>query len=503
MRAVSDQKLNKIEEIKAEKDPFDIAGEIARFANEGWEAIPDDDKERLKWRGVFFRKQTPGHFMMRLRSSNGLMNSEQFRVIARISEKFGPGHADITTRQQIQLRGVAIDRVEDIWRRLEDVGLHSRQTGMDNVRGVMGCPAAGLTPKELFDASAVVRQFDEIIVGNREFTNLPRKFNVTITGCCENCTHGEAQDISLTPAFKEMGGEKIKGFNVAVGGKMGSGGYTVATPLDVFVLPEEAAELCANITRVFRDNGSRGNRKKNRLAFLIQEWGAEKFRTELENRTGSPLVTAGEDARDKKAKNPHVGIFRQKEADLNYAGLVVPVGRITSRQLSEAARLADDYGSGDIRLTPSQNIIIAGIPDARVGDFTQEPLLKELRYDPPEVIRGMVSCTGIDYCHFATIETKEHAIELGKQLENQVGQTLPVTIHWSGCPNACGNHAAADIGLLGKKARRGKEVVDAVDVFLKGKTGPDSKVPQKLLENVPCDELPELLSRVVPYITRK
>ncbi|MBI2132788.1 MAG: ferredoxin--nitrite reductase, partial [Candidatus Tectomicrobia bacterium] len=204
MHTSAGQKLNKIEEIKAAKDPFDIGDEIPQFAREGWESISEDDRERLKWRGVFFRKQTPGHFMMRLRMSGGKTGSEQFRAIARISREFGPGYADITTRQQIQLRGFIIDRVEEIWERLGRVGLHSRQTGMDNVRGVMGCPAAGLTPPELLDASPVIRRFTDILVGDRAYTNLPRKFNVTITGCTENCTHGESQDISLTPAVKEI-----------------------------------------------------------------------------------------------------------------------------------------------------------------------------------------------------------------------------------------------------------------------------------------------------------
>lgn len=499
----SGQKLNKIEEIKAAKDPFDIAEEIPRFAREGWESIPDDDRERLKWRGVFFRKQTPGHFMMRLRMSGGRTGSEQLRTIARISREFGPGYADITTRQQIQLRGFTIDRVEEIWKRLEKVGLHSRQTGMDNVRGVMGCPVAGLGPAELLDASPVIRRFTGMLVGSRAYTNLPRKFNVTITGCTENCTHGEAQDISLTPAVKGAGGEMVKGFNVAAGGKMGSGGYTVATPLDVFVLPDEAAEICGRITLLFRDHGSRGPRHKNRLAFLIGEWGAEKFRRELEARANRALPAAGEDARDPKAKTDHTGVFRQRQEGLNYVGLVVPVGRITSGQMDETARVADAYGNGDIRLTAGQNLIIANIPDKKIGDLTQEPLLQELRYDPPECVRGMVSCTGIDYCHFATIETKGHALDLSRYLEKNVGPTGPITIHWSGCPNACGNHAAADIGLLGKKTRRGKETVDAVDVFVKGKTGPAPTVPLKLLENIPCDELPEALARIVPYITRK
>lgn len=499
----NEAKLNKIEKIKAEKDPLDIVHDIPSFAQEGWETISEDDKERLKWRGVFFRKQTPGHFMMRLRIPNGITNSSQIRVIAEISREFGPGYADMTTRQQIQIRGFTIDRVEEIWKRLEEVGLGSQQTGLDNIRGVMGCPAAGLTPNELFDASPVVQQYTQMFMGNRDYTNLPRKFNVTITACTDNCTHGEAQDLSLTPAVKEVDGEEVKGFNVSVGGKMGSGGYRIASPLDVFVLSEEAAELCSQITHLFRDHGSRGNRKKNRLAFLIEEWGAGKFREELENRAGRSYLTAGTDARDKKRKTDHTGIFRQKQAGLNYVGLVVPVGRITSKQMLDVARLADTYGSGRIRLTPGQNLIISDIPDPRLGDFIEEPLLQELRYDPPEVVRGMVSCTGIDYCHFATIETKDYALKLGRILEEKVGRTEPLSIHWSGCPNGCGNHGMADIGLLGKKSRRNGETIDAVDVFVNGKSGPRAKQPLRVLENVPCDDLPRVLSEIIPHLTRK
>ncbi len=227
--------MNKIEEYKKEKDGLDILSDVPRYAKEGWEAITEGDKERLKWAGVFFRRQTPGNFMMRVRMPNGMSSAEQFRTIAQISEEFGKGFADITTRQQIQLRWFKIEHVPEIWRRLEAVDLVSLQTGMDNIRNVVGCPVAGLTPGELFDASPVARQFTDMFVGNREYTNLPRKFNVTITACKENCSHAESQDIALTPATKEIEGASVKGFNVAVGGKMGSGGYRMASPLDLFV----------------------------------------------------------------------------------------------------------------------------------------------------------------------------------------------------------------------------------------------------------------------------
>ena len=495
-------KLHPAEALKREKNGLEVVDDIPHYVRNGWESIPPEKRDRLKWVGVFYRRQTPGAFMMRLRMSSGFSNAAQFRTIASISEVHGPGFVDLTTRQQIQLRGFTIENVQNIWNQLEEVGLNSLQTGFDNIRGVIGCPVAGLTPNELFDASPVAKKYTDIIVGNKEFTDIPRKFNVGITGCLDNCTHAASQDIALTPAMKEIDGQETKGFNVFVGGKMGSGGYTPAEDLDVFVLPEDAAELCAEITLIFRDHGPRTVRNKSRMAFLIADWGVEKFRKELESRSPKTLLPAGKDMRGKK-KTDHMGIFSQKQKNLNYVGLVVPVGRITTVQLYEVARLADQYGSGEIRLTQGQNLIIPNVPDAKIGELTAEPLLQELRYDPSEVMRGMVSCTGIDYCHFSLIETKERAMEAIRHLEAKLGNTKPLTVHWSGCPNGCGNHAAADIGLLGKKTKIDGVVTDAVDVFVKGDAGPNPKIGAKLLENVPCDDLPQVLEGLVPYLSRK
>ena len=269
-------KINAAEVLKREKNGLEVINDIPNYIRDGWESIPANERDRLKWVGVFYRKQTPGAFMMRLRMSSGFSNAEQFRAIAEISEANGPGFVDFTTRQQIQIRGFTIENVQHIWNRLEEVGLGSLQTGFDNIRGVIGCPVAGLTPNELFDASPIGREFTKLIVGNKEFTDIPRKFNVGIIGCLDNCTHTASQDIALTPAVKEIDGQEMKGFNVAVGGKMGSGGYTVAQALDVFVIPEEASVLCGDITLIFRDHGPRTARNKSRLAFLIADWGIEK-----------------------------------------------------------------------------------------------------------------------------------------------------------------------------------------------------------------------------------
>ena len=490
--------MNKIEEYKKEKDGLDVLHDIPRYAAEGWQTITEGDKERLKWTGVFFRRQTPGNFMMRVRMANGMITATQLRTLAEISREFGKGFADITTRQQLQLRWFTIHDVPEIWERLKSVGLITLQTGMDNIRGVIGCPAAGLTPNELFDASPVVKEFTQLFVGNREYTNLPRKFNVTITACKEACTHAEAQDIALTPATKEINGEEVKGFNVAVGGKMGSGGFRIASPLDLFVTPDEAAAVCSHIVFIFRDHGARELRTKARLAFLIESWGVAKFRSELERRVDRPLASAGKDQRAPKHTD-HVGVFRQKQTGLNYVGLVVPVGRVTSEQMLQVAELAENYGNGQLRLTVGQNLIIPNVPDAKVGELTTEPVLQELRYDPSEVMRGLVSCTGMDYCHFALIETKGWALKTARALETKLGKTQPLRMHWSGCPAGCGNHAVADIGLLGKNIKVNGEVVEAVDVFAGGAAGCEPNFPVKIMEDVPCEDLPDVIAGLAKH----
>ena len=501
--AATEITLNKIERYKREKDGLDVEGDIERFIRDGWEAIDDADRERLKWLGVFFRRQTPGRFMMRIRMPNGFTNADQLSAIADLSRECGSGFVDLTTRQQIQLRGFAVGDLPHIWERLSAVDLVSLQTGMDNIRNVIGCPVAGLTEDELFDASQAVREFNDAFLRNKAFTNLPRKFNVAITGCTENCTHGETQDLSLTPAIKIIAGEEVKGFNIAVGGKIGSGGLRPATPLGVFCRPEDAASLCSHITLLFRDHGPRRARNRARLAFLIEEWGIDRFRSELERRVGGRLLQQGRDARTNR-HHDHLGISRQKQQGLCTVGLNVPVGRMTSDQLSGLARVARRYGTGEVRVTTSQNVIVPNVPEAELQELTSEPLLRELRHDPSAMMRGVVSCTGIDYCHMALIETKELALKTARELDTRLGKGKKLlTMHWSGCPAGCGNHTGADIGLLGKNVKIGDDIVDAVDVFVGGGSGPNARAGTKILEDVPCSDLPRVLEQVIPYVTNK
>jgi ferredoxin-nitrite reductase len=493
--------MNKIEALKAARDGLDVTDDLVRFAREGWRTIADDDKERLKWAGVFHRRPTPGHFMMRVRMPNGILTAAQARLLAGITRESGRDIADLTTRQQIQLRWLTIERVPAVIERLEAAGLSSLQTGMDNIRGIVGCPATGLTPRELVDTAPIAAAFQRIFLGNKAFTNLPRKFNATITGCLENCTGPETQDISMTPAVRVTADGEVPGFNLAVGGKQGSGGPIFAAPLDAFVLPDEAAEVSAAIALIYRDHGPREARSKARLAFLIEEWGGARFRAELEARLKRPLPPAGRDARLARTVD-HVGIFRQKQPGLNYVGLKTPVGRVTADQLLELARLSEAYAQGELRVTPLQNVIIPHVPDARVGDLTGEPLLRELPYNPSEVLRGVVSCTGTDFCNLALIDTKTRAMALARELEGRIGTTRPISVRWSGCPASCGNHHTADIGLQGCKVKVNGRIVDGVHVSVGGRGGPDPRAGVRVLEDMPCDELPAVLERLIRFLPR-
>ncbi|MGH7174561.1 MAG: nitrite/sulfite reductase, partial [Gemmataceae bacterium] len=456
-----------------------------------------------------YRVPTPGNFMMRLRFNAGRATVPQLRVLADLSDQYGKGFADLTTRQQIQLRWFTLADVPDIWRRLQEVGLHSKQTGMDNVRGICGCPVSGLTPHELFDAAPVIREFNDILIDNKEFTNLPRKFNVTITGCLENCVHAETQDIGLVPAYRELDGQQVNGFNVLVGGKQGSGGYRPATPLDVFVRHEDAALLCAEITRLFRDHGSRATRVRARMTFLIEDRGIAWFRGELQRRWEHSLLRAGTDLR-KKQHVDHLGIHPQKRhaydegEPLFYIGCLVPVGRITSAQMRQVADVAERYGNGDVRVTTGQNLILANIPESRLGALTGEPIFQELPYDPSPILRGLVACTGTDYCGMALIETKGYALEVARELEKRTAgkKVLPLTIHWSGCSAGCGMHQIATIGLQGCRSRLAGQVVDAAHVCVKGAAGPKPVVATDLMYDVPVEKLADALEPLVLHLPR-
>ena len=492
--------LNKFEKFKAEKDGLAIKDELDHFAQIGWEAMDKTDLEyRLKWVGVFYRPVTPGRFMMRLRVPNGILSSEQMRVLGEIVQRYGDdGNADITTRQNLQLRGIRIEDIPDIFQRLKSVGMTSVQSGMDNVRNITGSPMAGLDADELIDTRELVQKVQDMITnygqGNYQFSNLPRKFNIAIEGGRDNSVHAEINDIAFVPAYKE--GEL--GFNVVVGGFFSAKRCEAAIPMNVWVRPnQEVVDLCRGILEVYRDNGLRANRQKSRLMWLIDEWGIEEFRTRVANQLGYPLATAAEKDAIDWEKRDHLGVFPQKQEGLSYIGLCVPVGRLFADDMFDLARIAEVYGSGELRLTVEQNVIIPNIAAENMATLLTEPLLAKFTPNPTPLQRALVSCTGAQFCNFALIETKNKAVDLIRQLDAQLNIPRGVRIHWTGCPNSCGQPQVADIGLMGTKARKDGKTVEGVDLYMGGKVGKDAHLGSCVQKGIPCEDLKSVLTSIL------
>ncbi len=492
-------KLNRFEKYKAEKDGLEVKHQLAHFAQIGWEGIDGDDRNRLKWLGIFFRPVTPGKFMLRLRLPNGTMNADQMRSLAEMVQRYGEdGSADITTRQNLQLRGVRIEDIPSIFKRLEELGLTSMQSGMDNVRNITGSPVAGIDADEMFDTRELIQQVQDMITnsgeGNKEFTNLPRKFNIAIEGGRDNSIHAEINDIAFVPAYKAG----AFGFNVVVGGFFSATRCEAAIPLNAWVTPDQAVvELCRAILEVFRDNGSRKVRQKSRLMWLIDEWGLEKFRSELETKLGHSLQPAAEKDEMEWDKRTHIGIHAQKQSGLHYAGMVVPAGRFQADEMFELARLAEVYGDGDIRLTVEQNAIIANIPDSRLEAFQQESLLDRFPLVASPLVGSVVSCTGAQFCKFAIVETKQRAIAVARELEAEMDIPQSVRMHWTGCPNSCGQPQVAEIGFMGTKTRKNGKSVEAVDIFMGGRVGKDAHLGEKVMKAIPCEDLKPVLRQLL------
>ncbi|GCA81650.1 ferredoxin--nitrite reductase [Microcystis aeruginosa] len=492
--------LNKFEKFKAEKDGLAIKDELEHFAQIGWEAMDKTDLEhRLKWVGVFYRPVTPGKFMMRLRVPNGIISSEQMRVLGEIVQRYGDdGNADITTRQNLQLRGIRIEDIPDIFQRLKSVGMTSVQSGMDNVRNITGSPMAGLDADELIDTRELVQKVQDMITnygqGNYQFSNLPRKFNIAIEGGRDNSVHAEINDIAFVPAYKE--GEL--GFNVVVGGFFSAKRCEAAIPMNVWVRPnQEVVDLCRGILEVYRDNGLRANRQKSRLMWLIDEWGIEEFRTRVANQLGYPLATAAEKDAIDWEKRDHLGVFPQKQEGLSYIGLCVPVGRLFADDMFDLARIAEVYGSGELRLTVEQNVIIPNIAAENMPTLLTEPLLAKFTPNPTPLQRALVSCTGAQFCNFALIETKNKAVDLISQLDAELNIPRGVRIHWTGCPNSCGQPQVADIGLMGTKARKDGKTVEGVDLYMGGKVGKDAHLGSCVQKGIPCEDLKSVLTSIL------
>jgi ferredoxin-nitrite reductase len=501
------QNLNQVERWKLERHPLDVRQAVVeRYAREGPDAIAavPGEAERLKWVGLYPQRQGGDAFMLRIKIPGGRLRAEQARVIGELADGlargpapnpvFGQGFLDLTTRQDVQLHWIRIGDVPEIWRRLEAVGVTTVQACGDSARNVLCCPVAGLDADEVVDAYPVARAISDYFTGNREYANLPRKFKMSVTGCREDCANAEINDVGLWPARLA---DATVGFNVLVGGGL-SDGPRMASDIDVSVRPDQAVELTRVIAQLFGELGDRENRWTCRMRYLVQELGPEGFREELQRRAAFPLNTAGETL-TRRHRGDHVGVHRQRQPGLHYVGLSVTVGRMPGRNLVEAARLATEYGSGELRLATDQNLILVGVPDDRLEDLLAEPLLREHSPAPGPFERGAVACTGSEFCRFAIVETKARAAMLARWLDQHVdlGGEEIVRLHFSGCSASCAQPQIADIGFRGEVAHRGEEIVEAVDIGLGGSLGTDAAFIDFVEGAKPLDEAPAALARLL------
>ena len=502
------KELNQVEQWKLERHPLDVRDAVLdRYAREGPDAIKTvpGEVERLKWVGLYPQRQGGDAFMLRIKIPGGRLNAAQARAIGEIAETFARGPApnpvfgdaylDITTRQDIQLHWIRIGAVPEIWGRLEAVGMTTVQACGDSARNVLCCPVSGLDADEVLDAYPVAQAVSDFFTGNREYANLPRKFKLSVTGCREDCAQAEINDIGLWPARLEDG---TVGFNVLVGGGL-SDGPRMASDIDVFITPDpdRVVELFRAIAQLFGELGNRENRGLARMRYLVQELGPERFRAELAARAAFPLETAGE-ALTRRYRGDHLGVHPQRQPGLHYVGLNVTVGRMAGQNLVEAARLAGEYGDGGLRLATDQNLILTGVPTERVEALLAESLLATHSPSPGAFERGVVACTGNEFCRFAIVETKATAATWARELDRRLGPEEAgdgiVRMHFSGCPASCAQPQIADIGFRGETAHRDDQIVEAVDIGLGGSLGTDAAFVDWVEGARPVDEVPEALA---------
>jgi ferredoxin-nitrite reductase len=499
------QRLNKVEKIKLERHPLEVRQAIVDTYSKDLAAMGEvpGEIERLKWVGIYPQKQGGDAFMMRVKVPGGVLKPEQARVIGRIATDFASGpipnphfgnnFLDLTTRQDVQMHWIKMGDVPEIWRRLEEVGITTVQACGDSARNVLCCPVSGLGREEAIDAYPVAQAISNYFTGNREYANLPRKFKMSVTGCLEDCARAEINDIGMLPARHEDG---TLGFNLRVGGGL-SDGPRMASDVDVFVEPGDAVEITRGIAQVFGELGDRENRWTARMRYLVQELGPEGFREELEKRVSIPLIPAGEDL-TRRYRGDHVGVHPQKEEALYYVGLNVPVGRMSGEQVEEAGMLAEEYGS-EVRLATDQNLIITGVPEERIGDLLSEPLLKRYSPNPGAFERGVVACTGSEFCRFGIVETKIRALEWAREMDRRVVDLdqEAIRMHFSGCSASCAQPQIGDIGFRGETAKKGNALVEGVDIGLGGSLGRDAAFIDWVEGSKPADEVPEALTRVL------
>jgi sulfite reductase (ferredoxin) len=507
---LKETKAQRVERLKREKNAWEHLDEIRAFARNGHQSIPPE------WLGTYFRawgvytqgdgvgavggiggegKALP-YFMVRIRIPNGLLLSHQVRTIAEVVRRYARGTADITVRQNIQLHWVTIQDLPEVLETLWRAGLTTMGSCGDDVRNIVGCPLAGVDADELYDASPLVNEANRLFVGNAEFYNLPRKFKICITGCSVWCSYPEINDVGLTAVRH---GDEI-GFSLRVAGGLSTDPY-LGQRLDAFVLPNQVLPVVKGIASIFRDSDVlRENRERARLKFLFLKhgWTRERFLSELHDRIGFQLRPAVPEEVPDDVYRDHVGVHPQKQPGYYYVGASVLRGRISADQLQAAAELSERYAGGQVSATNMQNLLIVNVPRQHVSALADNLTLAGLPISGSPFHRGAIACSGTEFCKIAITETKS----FGRWLVEELDERLPgfdqhLKLNITGCPNSCGQHWIADLGLEGKKIKHDGRLVDAYYFCVGGAVGKHQTIARPIGFRCPGGEVPDAIERLL------
>jgi sulfite reductase (ferredoxin) len=505
-------KAQKSERLKREKNPWEAFDEVRAFAREGRASVlPEWANFYFKWWGVYTQGDGVGatggkggeglasdYFMLRIGIPNGIVSASQLRVIGGLTRKYARNLADITVRQAIQLHWLTIESLPEIVAALDAAGLSPKGACGDVVRNVTGCPLAGVAADELVDASPLADKITELLKGNPEFYNLPRKFKISVTGCPSWCSHPEINDIGLT-AVKHNG--QI-GYSLRVGGGLSKEPH-LAVRLDAFVLPDQVIGVVRVVAEIFREQqGLRENRNEARLKYLFlkEGWTPESFLAELQSRLDFKLLPGVPELVPDDIFRDHAGIHPQRTPGLSYVGASVLRGRLSGEQLEAAADLAERFGSGALRTTVSQNLLFIDIPNEKTAELARELGQLGLHIDGSSFWRGAVACTGTEFCKLAITETKGFTRWIVDELEERLPQfDQQLRLHVTGCPNSCGQHWIADIGMEGKKIKHEGKLTDAFYFCLGGAVGQHAAVARPVGYRCPAPLVPESIERLLRH----
>lgn len=500
-------KLAEQEKFKREQHPFDAYARLNEQARNNEPPKPADD---FRWRyfGLFYAAPAQASYMCRLRIANGILAHWQFEGLAGLADKYAGPYVHVTTRANLQLREIEPRNAVAVIEGIQDLGLCSRGTGADNIRNVTGTPTAGIDPQELIDTRPYAREWHFHILNDRTLFGLPRKFNVAFDGAGTIAALEDTNDIGFQAVAVREGFGVAPGiwFRLMLGGITGHRDF--ARDTGIVVRPEETTRVADAIVRVFIAHGDRTNRNKARLKYVLDAWGIEKFLKAVEDMLGAPLTRVPAEAVEPRPafdRRAHIGVQPQKQAGLNWIGIALPAGKLTTDQMRGLARIAREYGDGDIRLTVWQNLLISGVADANVAPAEAAIAALGLATRTTAIRAGLVACTGNKGCRFAASDTKGHAEDITRHCEARVPLASAVNIHLTGCHHSCAQHYIGDIGLIGARvAVSDDDTVEGYHIFVGGGFGPDAAIGRELYRDVKATDAPITIERMLTgYLARR